>query len=116
MLEDEHRVAVAEEAIVFGDCLFVRALEERVPAKGAHENNERRFWKVEVRQHSVDGLELIRGANEKVRLSGKRLEFVVVQSGGIDRTVGVDVTRGFQRSDGGGADGDHASAASFSFF
>ena len=64
MLEDEHRVAVAEEAIVFGDRLFVRALKERVPSEGSHENDERRFREVEVCDECAGGAELVDTAGE----------------------------------------------------
>src|SRR5262249_37187979 len=67
--QDQHRVAVAIEAVALADRLVVGAAQQLVAAKGAHQNQQRRTREMKIRQQNVDAAKLVGGADEERRLT-----------------------------------------------
>ena len=95
---------------------MVRAFNEFVASERARENDQRRFRKVEVREHDVDRFEAVRRANKEIGLTSERSQFKIVIAGGVDRSVGSRVASGLQRTHGRGSDRDDASSARLAIF
>ena len=94
--EDEHAVAVAVEAVAFGDGGGVGGFHEGGACHGGDEHEERGFGQVEVREEGVGALER---------------PWRVDEDGGIavvrgDGSVGGGAV--FEDAGDGGADGDAA--------
>src|SRR5574337_1861341 len=56
---EQHRIAVAEEAIAGGDGVAIRGEHALGPRERAHEHEQRRFGQVEVRDQVADGTERV---------------------------------------------------------
>ena len=94
--EDEHAVAVAVEAVAFGDGGGVGGFHEVGASHGGDEHEERGFWQVEVSEEGV-------GAAER--------PWWVDEDGGIAVVRGDGAVGGgavFEDAGDGGADGDAA--------
>jgi len=94
---DEHRVAVAVEAV--GGPYGIRVgAEDGLPAReGGDQEEEGGFRKVEVCHQGVDGLKGVPGANHEIGLAGPRGQTAISHDA-------------LQGAHGGGADRDHAVA------
>ena len=65
-LEDEHAVAVGEEAVAFGDGLVVGFHDEVAAGHGGNEHHEGGLGKMKVGEEGVDRFELAWGVDENV--------------------------------------------------
>src|SRR5689334_1071064 len=96
---DQHRVAVAIEAVAFGDGRAVRREDMVAAGEGGDEHDQRRLGQMEVGHQSVDDAEVEAGIDEEIRRSGAGDDGAVV--GARDR---------FERARRGRADRDDATA------
>src|SRR5437868_3777155 len=85
---EQHRIAVAEEAIALGDRVAVRREHAIGAGERAHQHEQRRFREVEVGDEVVDDAKLVARIDEQIRraLAGRpaaRLERA--QRGGAER-------------------------------
>lgn len=89
--QNEHAVAVREEAVFLGDGVAVGGEGEFGTGEGADEEKQGGLRKVEVGQHAVDALEFEAWVDEEIGIAG-----VAAADEGLDG------------ADGGGADGEEA--------
>ena len=89
---DQHRIAVAVEAIAPVGGFAIRAAREIDPRKGHHQSQQGRARKMEVGDEVVDHVELMRRTDEEPR----RIE--------PSDWAAFSVDRRFERADDGGAD------------
>ena len=61
---EQHRVAVAVEAVAAGDGVVVGGEDALLAGEGGDEHDQRRARQVEVGEHDVDGAEGVAGADE----------------------------------------------------
>src|SRR5688500_3497500 len=67
---DQHRVAVAEEAISLGDGVGVGAADVVDAGEGAHQHEQRGARQVEVRDQAVDRAEAVARQDEETGVRG----------------------------------------------
>src|SRR5437762_13054932 len=69
LLQNQHAIAVAVEAIVFANPFLVRAQQKFAAGKRADQHQQRRSWQMEICQQNIDRSKMIRRINEKVARS-----------------------------------------------
>ena len=94
---EQHRIAIAEEAVARSDGVGVERHHVRVACEGANEHHERALGQMKVGQQPIDHAELEARGDEDVRVSASGFKRAAEGSG-------------FERAQGGGADGDDAVA------
>lgn len=65
-LKDQHRIAIAEEAVALPDGLLISPQDEIASCECGDKNQQRRFRQMEVGDHGIDHLKLKWGADEQV--------------------------------------------------
>ena len=75
-LENQHRIAVAEEAVTLFDCFGVSGEDQIATAcfvwsgEGADEHKKSGAWEMEIREEGIDDFEIVRGIDEDAGATG----------------------------------------------
>lgn len=67
ILNDEHGIAKTKEAISFLYCLLIGCHDMFPAGKGRNQHDKRGFRQMEIRDQSIDDLELISRIDEDIR-------------------------------------------------